>query len=309
MADKARGTVPRGTLVLLVLGLVWLAAYLWAAHASITGAGNDPVIEVIDAALALPGVIAATMLAGATASVTALGWLGDRTRWTRLSAALGAGIVIGALAGGLIVLTYGHRSSIAVLAWAVVIAGMVGGLLGSLRPRAMVAAGLAGTIAAYFLGFALNYKQDRLLKLFGSDSGSTASQAHALMWLTLVESLVGGIAAGIVAYLYLRRNGKDLRFPAYLAAGAAPGLLLLLAEAVTRIGGAQLFGAAGNLSAIDKAAVGYSGDSRVNHGLVVLFVGAIVALIAFGRSLPPKNRPPARPPTTRRPSTREKADA
>jgi len=51
---------PRGTLVLFALGLIWLAGYLWAAHASITGAGNDPTGAVSDAALALPGVVAAT---------------------------------------------------------------------------------------------------------------------------------------------------------------------------------------------------------------------------------------------------------
>ncbi len=45
------------------------------------------------------------------------------------------------LASGMILLGYGHRSSIMVLAWAVLAAGAVGGVLGSVRPREMISAG------------------------------------------------------------------------------------------------------------------------------------------------------------------------
>jgi hypothetical protein len=303
--DAERPTAARSTVVLLALGLIWLAAYLWAAHASIVGAGDDQLVAVFDAALALPGVVAATMLAGATASVTALGWpLLNRSGsgWATSAVALVSGLVIGGLAGGMILLGYGHRSSIMVLAWAVVAAGAVGGILGSARPREMTSAGLAATVAAFFVGFALSYKQDALLNLFGGGT-TVQSRAAALNRLTPVESLVAGLLAGLVAFLYLRRVRSGLRFWmrfwAHLAGGAAPGIILLLAEAVTRLGGSQLFGAAGSDSVIDQAAVSYSSGSRLNHGLIVLFTGAFVALIAFGATLRSTTGPAGRRGTAR----------
>jgi hypothetical protein len=292
--DAERPSGQRSTVVLFALGLIWLAAYLWAAHASIVAAGQDELIAVFDAALALPGVVAATMLAGATGGVTALGWLRPRLSapggWAATVIALVAGLVIGGLAGGMILLGYGHRSSIMVLAWAVLAAGAIGGILGSVRPREMTSAGLAATIVAFLIGFLLNYKQDTLLNLFGAGS-SVQSRADALNRLTPTESLLAGLLAGIVAFLYLRRTGTGLqfwpRFWAHVAGGATPGIILLLAEAVTRLGGGQLFGAAGSDSAIDQAAVAYSSGSRLNHGLIVLFTGAFVALIAFGVTVRP----------------------
>ncbi len=76
--------------------------------------------------------------------------------------------------------------------------------------------------------------------------------------------------------------------PGYLCAGALPGVLLLVAEAITRIGGKQVFAAVAGLSEGDKVLLDYWKNSRLNQALVVLFVGAIVALVCFGRSLPSK---------------------
>jgi hypothetical protein len=81
----------------------------------------------------------------------------------------------------------------------------------------------------------------------------------------------------------------------YLAAGATPGLLLLIAEAVTRIGGARLFDAAGRLSDFDQVVIDYTNGSRLNHALVVLFVGGFVALVGYGATLKPKARPGVAP--------------
>ncbi len=304
--DAEHRSSQRSTVVLFALGLIWLAAYLWAAHASIVGAGEDELIAVFDAALALPGVVAATMLAGATAGVTALGWLRPRLSapagWAASVIALVSGLIVGGLAAGMILLGYGHRSSIMVLAWAVLASGAVGGILGSVRPREMTSAGLAATIVAFLLGFVLNYKQDTLLDLFGAGN-SVQSRADALNRLTPTESLLAGVLAGIVAFVYLRRTRLQFwpRFWAHLAGGATPGIILLLAEAVTRLGGGQLFGAAGSGSAIDQAAVEYSSGSRLNHGLIVLFTGAFVALIAFGLSVRPAAAEPAEPAGTRGP--------
>jgi hypothetical protein len=279
----------RGSTVLLVLSLVWLGAMLWSANANIAGTGN-PLGALIQVADALPVVIAASMLAGAAAALAVLtrvrlgAGLRARLHWP---VAVGSGAAVGAVAAGLILLGYGHRSSIMVLAVSVVVAGAVGGGLGALKPSELVAAGVAGTLAAFFVAFALHVFENQLLHLFGAGS-SPASQLAAASRLALTTSLLGGAAAGVVAFFSLRRaSGGERRFPVYLAAGAFPGVLLLLSEAVTLIGGAQIFGLVGGLSDADHAILDYVGHSRLNHALIMLFVGAIVALLCFGRTLRP----------------------
>jgi hypothetical protein len=307
MPDEAqRRSGRRGPVILFALGLLWLAGYLWSAHASVVGTGDDPVIVVTEATLALPGLVAATMLCGAATSNAAL-----RRRvgldWVGLALAAGCGLLVGALAGGLILFGYGHRSSVVVLAWAVLAAGVIGGLLGSLRLSEALSAGLAATFGPFLLDFLPNLWQGQLLRLFGAGS-TVSSKFDAVQRLSIVEALAAGVVAGLVAFFYLHRrvcrSGAQpaldrLRsrpgFPGYLAAGATPGLLLLIAEAVTRIGGARLFDAAGKLSEFDRVVVGYTNGARLNHHLTVLFVGAFVALIGFGATLKPRQRPRPEP--------------
>jgi hypothetical protein len=96
--------------------------------------------------------------------------------------------------------------------------------------------------------------------------------------------------AGVLAYAYLRRQrtgGAPARWPAYLLAGALCGLLTALAELATRLGGAGLLRAASRVSEADGAYLDYLNTARVNRAMVILFVGAIVALMLFGRTLQP----------------------
>ena len=301
------GTHPRtgrrGALVLFALGLLWLAGYLWSAHASVIGTGDDPVIVVTEAALALPGLVAATMLCGAAAS-NALGRRSARA-WAGLALAAGCGLLVGGLAGGLILFGYGHRSSVVVLAWAVLAAGIIGGLLGSLRPVDVVTAGIAATFGPFLLDFLPNLWQGQLLRLFGAGS-TVESQFNAVRNLSLTEAVAAGLVAGLVAFWYLRRREPRQGLLGYLAAGATPGVLLLVGEVVTRIGGARLFDAAGRLSEFDQVVIDYTNGSRLNHGLVVLFAGGVVALFCFGATLKPRQRTAAEPAEV---DERETADA
>jgi hypothetical protein len=286
-----------GAPVLFALGLLWLAGYLWAAHASVVGTGDDPVILVTDAALALPGLVAATMLCGATNSNAVLDrWRDTRAGrgWPALALAAGGGLLIGLPAGGLILFGYGHRSSVVVLAWAVLAAAVIGGLLGSVPSRDAVSAGLAATFGPFLLDFVPNLWQGQLLRLFGAGA-TVASKFDAVRRLSLVEALLAGLVAGLVAFWYLRRRGTPPGLLRYLSAGATPGLLLLTAEVVTRLGGARLFDAAGRLSEFDRVVVDYTNGSRLNHGLIVLFVGAVAALVCYGATLKPAPRVPAGP--------------
>jgi hypothetical protein len=290
MPEDAGRRVGRAPVVLFALGLLWLVGYLWSAHADIIGTGDDPLVVVTEAALALPGLVAVTMLCGAATSNVALRWREARG-WPGFALSAGCGLVVGAVAGALILLGYGHRSSVEALAWAVAAAGVIGGLLGSLRPAEMLSAGLAAAVfGPFLLDFLPNLWQGQLLRLFGAGD-TVASQFSAVRTLSIVEALTAGLVAGLVAFGYLRRSRPAVGFLGYLAAGAAPGLLLLIAEGVTRIGGARLFNAAGNLSQFDRVVIDYTNGSRLNHHLVVLFVGAFVALIGYGATLKPAARP------------------
>jgi hypothetical protein len=294
-----------------IVALAWLAAMLWSAQAAITSANVDS-MAITSAAYALPGVISASLVSGAAAGLTLTNLLTRRgaTRGTpRFAAAVGAGLATGLLAALAVTVSYGDGPAIMVLAGTTAAAATIGGAFGGLRTGPAVGAVVTARLAVFAVGFVLSFFQDPVLSLYGSGD-TQESQVAALRWFSRTASVCGGLAAGLVAFGYLRwsqrrataRGGEhSLRWPVYLIAGAGPGLLLLAAEALTRTAGARLLALAGALSEADRAAQSMLGGSRLNHALGVLFLGSFTALIAFGRTL----RPPADPadePTDRPPA-------
>jgi hypothetical protein len=59
---------------------------------------------------------------------------------------------------------------------------------------------------------------------------------------------------------------------------------------VARVGGAQLLSVAGSVSVSDDVALRYLRESQVNHALLLLFAGALAAVLAFGRTLKPRSQ-------------------
>ena len=287
--ERTRGWGPG---VLAALALAWLAVVLWSAHATISGTRADATVALASAALALPLVVAASLVAGAAVGIASSDLLGRRYGAVaervpvRFAASAGGGLAVGLLCAVLVLAGYGTSAAIAVLAAAVGAAATLGGVLGGLRPAAVVGAALGGTLAWFVVGLFQGAYAGRLMHLFGAGD-TLASQVRATSWLSFVVSVVGGLVAGLSAYGYLRRRDTGLRWPAYLAAGAGPGLLILLSDLVTRVGGARLLAVAGSVGADDRAAIGYLGTARLNTALVVLFVGALTTVIAFGRTLKP----------------------
>jgi hypothetical protein len=285
-ADGRRVSWPVG--VLAALSVAWLAATLWSAHATITGSGGDDVLALSRAALALPSVVGASLVAGVALGLAAIELVSRRWRRdnlaARLAAGLGAGAVAGLVVAALILVGYGTGSSLVVLAAGVGAASLLGGAVSVLRPDGIVGAAVAGTLAWFFLGVLRGALDDQLLGLFGAGD-SAASRVHATSRLLLSVAVSGGVLAGLVGYRYLRSRGPELRWPAYLAAGAGPGLLLVAANLVTLAGGARLRGLAAAASDADSVALHYIGTAGLNTALVVLFTGAISAMIAFGRTL------------------------
>ncbi|MGE5830865.1 MAG: hypothetical protein ACM30G_21250, partial [Micromonosporaceae bacterium] len=276
----------REPIVLFGLALIWLVATMWSAHASI--AGHTGAAEVVStAALVLPAVIAASLVAGsATGLAAVLRWVGGRGLPTRLTVGAAAGAVCGVAAAGLILLGYGWNWAVGLLAITVGVAGTIGGTLAAVRPLAAVAAGTAAVLAQFVVGTLLGYFQSRLKPIFGGGD-TIESRLAAANWYALVAALACGVVAGVVAFGYLRRRTSGERWPAYLLAGAWPGLLALLAELLTRVGGGPLLNAVGRLDAASRSINAYLDASRIDSVLVVGFAGAIVAMLAYGRTLRP----------------------
>src|SRR6266536_4021523 len=278
----------RAPIVLAGLALAWLAATLWSAHATLSGYPRDDLLALNAAALALPVVISASLVAAVALGLVAVRLVGPRLAGDRLPARLaigaGAGLLLGLAVAGVLLAGYGTHSSLVVIAIAVAAVSLVGGALSGLRPDGIVGGAVAGALAWFLLGFVQGAFNDKLLDLFGAGE-SPASRVSATSRLLLTVALAGATLAGVVAYRHLRRRDTGLGWPAYLAAGAGPGLLLLLANLAALTAGMQLNTLAAATNAADRTALQLVRTAGINTALVVLFIGGIAAMIAFGRTL------------------------
>ncbi|WP_329107599.1 hypothetical protein OG792_04490 [Micromonospora sp. NBC_01699] len=306
-SDPAGGTAAPAyapaALGLGVLALGWLAAMLWIGQAEITSSDINSIVIAM-AALALPGLISASMVGGAAAAVVVANLLtrrGVHRSTPRFAASVGAGLLVGLLAALTVTLSYGNGDSITVLAGTVAAAATVGGIAGGVRAVPVVGAVVAAGLTVFVINTVLNIFKDPLLSLYGYGD-TDQSQTSALEWFSRTGSIGGGLVAGLLVFFYLglaRRRTIALdpdaslpRWPAYLLAGAGPGLLLLAAELLTQTAGARLLAAAGSLSDVDRGLQDQLSEYRSNQALWVLFVGALTALIAFGRTLRPATAEP-----------------
>ncbi|AXO33367.1 conjugative transfer protein TrbL [Micromonospora sp. B006] len=283
-----------GALVLALVSIGWLAAMLWSTREAIhsTAAG---VTAISLSAYALPGVITAALVSGATVALAATNRLGRAT--LRFLAAVGTGLVVGLLAAVAINLTYADNATTNTIAGTTAAAAIIGGAMAGARQARVVGAITAATLTAQIFVVLFSRARDPLSDLFGAGE-TQQSVLDAAKWVSRTESLLAGLLAGLAAYLYLtwsrrraeRRDGvaSPLRWPAYLVAGAGAGLLLLLTEVIIRIGGRGLLDLAAALSEADEVAQTALGTSRVDNGIWVLFVGALTTLIVFGRTLGPR---------------------
>jgi hypothetical protein len=262
-----------------VATLLWLAATLWGVHASIDEQSGIDALGV--AALSLPQVVLAGAVAGCGVALALLLYLGPARPWLRLALGAGTGLGAGAVVVALALLTYGAASTTALLAATVAVATLLGGALAALRPSAAVLAGLTGIFVWFVVGFLQAAFFDRLAGLLGGVGPASARLAVAV-------PLLGGILVGLTAHASLRRR-TDLRWPAYLLAGALPGLLIIAAGALAQLGGAPLLRLVAGLSRDDDIVHAFIGEQQLKTALLVLFAGAVTALLLFGRTL----RPPA----------------
>ncbi|WP_230415889.1 hypothetical protein [Micromonospora tarapacensis] len=283
-----------GTPALALLAVGWLAAMLWSTREAISSA-TAGVTAVSLSAFALPGVISAALVAGAAVGLAAgepVARRADRST-LRFAVAVGAGLLVGLLAALAINLSYAGDTTTRTIAGTTAAAAVIGGALAGARTGAVVGAVASAALGTLIFVVGFSVARDPLFNLFGAGD-TQQSLVSAANWVSRTESLLGGLIAGGLAFGYLtwarRRATREgarpgLHWPAYLVAGAGPGLLLLLAEVIIRVGGRSLIDLAAALSEADAVAQTSLGTSRVDNGIWVLFVGALTALVTFGRTL------------------------
>src|SRR5262245_50788764 len=119
MAEDTTGTdrVAGGAITQLFVGLVWLGATMYTSHATIIGSGENVSGPLGVAAAALPGVVAAMLVAGA--SIGAAAGPHFRSAGGRLFAGVTLGTLFGLATAAGIRFGYGGGVSIMLLAIAV----------------------------------------------------------------------------------------------------------------------------------------------------------------------------------------------
>jgi hypothetical protein len=281
-AKRADATVdtwrPERAVFVSGFAVVLLFLTLFSAYGQIPG----PAV----AALVLPSVLLATVIAGVAAGVLAVGRLAGADAEVRRRLLYGGlgGLVIGLPAAGGMIAAYHRGPAVAFVAATVAVTGLLGGLFAAVRPISAAAAGAAAGVVASTIGLLVAYFQNDLVDFFGNRE-TVGTMADAAYRLQLTTSVVSGVAAGITAFLYLRRTGLALPWPAYPLAGAVPGLLTLGATLLGWIGHLPLTDVVAETSAFDAQIIANRVPEQVNHGLIVLFAGAFVAMIAVGRTM------------------------
>ena len=256
-----------GTLTQLFLGLLWLGTTMWTAHATINGAGADASGPIGAAAAALPGVIAATLVTGASIGHAAGGRFSGP--FGRLLAGLGMGALFGLAVAAGIRFAYGSDPAITKLAMIVGVASVVGGAL-AILPDKVLDAGLWATTWVFFAGIMFGVLQKPLLDLLGG--------AEATTRFVYIQSIVTGLFAALQGYRWLVWGRPNVAW--HFVAGALPGVLLLVAEYLTRLGGSSLSAIVNGYSADNPALVDATEFTRLRHALIVLLVGGFVTMVS-----------------------------
>jgi hypothetical protein len=259
----------------IFLGLLWLGTGMYSTHMEIKGTSASGILG--NAATALPGLIAGTMVAGLGIAAAVASRF--RSAAARLGVGLGVGVLFGLATAAGIRFGYGNTPSITILALTVGAASVVGGILAAL-PGEIVDAAMWGATWVFFAGVIFGVWQPNATKLLGG--GSTADTRF--VWGT---TILTGVIGGVYAYRNLRN--EKINWLCFLVAGALPGAFLLGSEVLTRIGGASVAKFVHGLSASDAALVQVSDASRLRYALFVLGIGAVVAAVMGARALARKD--------------------
>ncbi|MGH3717038.1 MAG: hypothetical protein ACRDT4_26795, partial [Micromonosporaceae bacterium] len=218
----------------------------------------------------------------------------EDTRVVRLATAAGAGLLAAGVAGSALYASgYGTAAPIGVA-----VAALLGGLISGV-PARVLAAGVAGALTVAVVHFVTALFTSSLRGLLdGAGTGREMAGANSLLGMLI--SLLAGVAAGVVSYLVLRRH-RPVGLVGHLAAGAAAGVFLLVAEVVSRLTLMSVIRESGGMVWDEVWLLQRIAEARLSGGLLILFAGAIAGLIALGRAkprTPAKQFKPRQPPAS-----------
>jgi hypothetical protein len=262
---KSQARESTGTMQELFLGLLWFGTSMWAAYVTIKNGGAGPAGAIGDAAAALPGVVAATLVTGASLGNAAGGRFSSAGG--RLFAGLAMGALFGLVAAAGIRFAYGSDSAIMSLAIVVGISSVVGGAL-AILPGTVLEAGLWATSWVFFAGVILGVLQMPLAQGLGDDAVVDPK-------FVLGQSILTGLFGSWQAYNWLRRERHAVGW--YVVTGALPGAVLLLAEVLTRLGDSAI---ASIVTGNSEGQVAPVETNAVRHALIVLAIGVVLTTIA-----------------------------
>ncbi|MBA3488461.1 MAG: hypothetical protein H0T78_02780 [Longispora sp.] len=278
------------------IGLAWLAALLWTLRSALTDSqGSDSAL--IFSAQNLFGPVTAALAVGCSAGLAVITavthWRSSRsgaelTPALRVALAGASGLLMGVVNGGLTLGLIGDRRISAVYAVCLAAATILGGLLSAIPFPRVLAAGLAGTYATFLVKAVLSPFSGTLAPMFGAEQTLDGANAAGNRML-LAFSLISGLMAGVLAYRGLRQVTEPaIRWPGYMAAGALPGLLALVAEAFTRLSAERLISPITELAVVERTILSLNGNARINASMVLLFAGGLTATVLLGRALKKK---------------------
>ncbi|GAA1818426.1 hypothetical protein GCM10009682_43840 [Luedemannella flava] len=244
----------------IYLGLLWLGTSMWVARQELAASGDAFSGAFGAAVAALPGVVAGTLVTAAGLAHTIA------ARFRSAIVRLGAGVLVGALFGVVAALgvrfAYGDAPSIMVLAATVAGAGALGGVVTAL-PDPVIEAGMWATSWTFFAGVIFGVLRPQVVIALGTGA-EAQTRATYLLWL----------ATGLIAAYFTWQKLPDRRRWAPVA-GALPGLFLLAAELLTRLGGDAV-----STLVFSAETAALSDAQRLRLALVVLVVGTFVTSLA-----------------------------
>jgi hypothetical protein len=278
MADTkttSRLALGSGTMQEIYLGLLWLGTSMYTEHMTLKGNGDNLTGALGAAAAALPGVVAATLVTSAGIANAASS--NRRSAGGRLVVGLIIGLLFGAISAGALRYAYGSDKTITSLALAVGVASVAGGLL-AILPNPVLDSALWATSWVFFAGVMFG-----VLTLAVPGHGPTVTNPAPFdTKILLGVSVLTGLWGAMHSHRWLRN--EKLAVGWFFVAGAVPGLLLLAAEGLTRLGGAALVKLVTNADAAVIAPIESTDATRLRHGLIVLVVGGVGAAIAGART-------------------------
>lgn len=214
---------------------------------------------------AVAGVVTPRLLKGPQRAMTVLGFT-----------------VIGFAAAAVAYASFAVDASIAlVLALVLLGSAIVGGLFALPKRSVTVVAGLSATLLLLVFMFTRGLVESATsVSLFSDPLDQYGALGTALPF-------IAGLACGICAFLYLRKQQAGVKLLGHLLAGAIPGGIWLASTIIAQIGVGILLGVGlDEVSPLDSAFLALSFQWQYNGSMTAMFAGAFCAVLAFGLLMP-----------------------